>query len=85
VYTRLPEDATIMDIGHPRGNDVNRLDDAKVEHLRNGLRLLRIAKEQGLTDNLLAREREIRREATTIADPALRAEVLKQCDDLLDK
>jgi hypothetical protein len=34
---------------------MNRLDDAKVTHLRNGLRLLRIAKEQGLTDNLMAR------------------------------
>jgi hypothetical protein len=63
---------------------MNRLDDANVEHLRNGLRLLRIAKAQGLTDNLVAREQEIRREAQTVSDPKLRADLLKQCDDLLD-
>jgi hypothetical protein len=63
---------------------MNRLDDAKAAYLRNGLRLLRIAKEKGLTDNLMAREQEIRREVKTIADPVLQAELLKQCDDLLD-
>jgi hypothetical protein len=63
---------------------MNRLDDANVQHLRNGLRLLRIAKAQGLTDNLIAREQEIRREAQTVSDPELRADLLKQCDDLLD-
>jgi hypothetical protein len=63
---------------------MNRLDDAKVAYLRNGLRLLRIAKEQGLTDNLLAREREIRRGVLAISEAKLRAELLKQCDDLLD-
>jgi hypothetical protein len=63
---------------------MNRLDGAKVAHLRNGLRLLRIAKEQGLTDNLIAREREIRREVLTINEEALRDELLKHCDDLLD-
>jgi hypothetical protein len=63
---------------------MNRLDDANIEHLRNGLRLLRIAKAQGLTDNLMAREREIRREAQTVSDPKLRADLLKQCDELLD-
>jgi hypothetical protein len=63
---------------------MNRLDDANVQHLRNGLRLLRIAKEQGLTDNLRAREQEIRREAQAVSDPGLRADLLKQCDDLLD-
>jgi hypothetical protein len=63
---------------------MNRLDDANVQHLRNGLRLLRIAKEQGLTDNLMAREQEIRREAQAVSDPELRADLLKQCDDLLD-
>jgi hypothetical protein len=65
-------------------HEMNRLDDAKVAYLRNGLRLLRIAKEQGLTDNLLAREREIRREVLAISEAKLRAELLKQCDDLLD-
>lgn len=64
---------------------MNRLDDARDKHLLDGLRLLRIAKEkQGLTDNLIAREQEIRREVKTIADPALRAELLRQCDDLLN-
>jgi hypothetical protein len=64
--------------------EMNRLDDAKVAYLRNGLRLLRIAKEQGLTDNLTAREREIRREVLTISEDKLRDELLKHCDDLLD-
>jgi hypothetical protein len=64
---------------------MNRLDDARDKHLLDGLRLLRIAKDkQGLTDNLIAREREIRREANTISDPKLKADLLKQCDDLLD-
>ena len=63
---------------------MSRLDDAKTEYLRNGLKLLRIAKERGLIDNLVAREREIRSEVKTIADPILQAELLKQCDDLLD-
>ncbi len=62
---------------------MNRLDDATHKHLLNGLRLLRIAKEQGLTDNLMAREREIRREAMTVSDPNMRADLLKQCDELL--
>ena len=59
-------------------------DQATSKHLLNGIRLLRISKEQGLTKTLMLREQEIRGAAEAIDDPLLRAEVIRQCDALLD-
>jgi hypothetical protein len=63
---------------------MSREDEARYHHLLNGLKVLREAKAHGITDNLMEREREIRLATETVSDPKLRAELLKQCDDLLD-
>jgi hypothetical protein len=59
-------------------------DDDRAKYARLAILLTskRTAKNNGFIENMMEHEQAIRLESNTIGDPKLKADLLKQCDDL---